>query len=146
MEPAEGQLELAGSGLGVEDGALVRRAGDGKTVGRHALSDIEDVRLVAAWDGTGIAFALAGIALVALPRLMAATGAMAWAFLVLGIVLAFFGLLLARKTLLAIGSVHGEIRYKVLDNAEDASGFVATLRALVAEERGNAGAKWGQPE
>ena len=145
MEPAEDTLELVRSGLRIEGGALVRRAGDGKAVGRHKLEDIEDVRLVPAWDGTGIAFTLAGVALAASPRLMAATSAVAWVLLVLGIVLAFFGLLGARKALLVIGSVHGEIRYKVLDAAEDATGFVATLRALAAEKRQSAGAKWGQP-
>ncbi len=146
MDTAVGTIELARSGLMIEDGVLVKRARDGRTVGRHGLEDIEDARLVAAWDGMGIAFLMAGAALAASPRLVALSGAVAWVIFILGIALAFFGLIGARKTLLVVGSVHGEIRYGILDNVEDASGFVATLRALIAEERAAEPSKWGQPE
>ena len=64
----------------------------------------------------------------------------------IGIAVGFFGLIGARKTLLVIASAHGTIRYRILDDAEDASGFAATLRALIAEEKGAPPSKWGQPE
>ena len=146
MDKAEGTIELAKSGLRIKDGELVKCARDGKTVGRHGLDDIKDVRLVAGWDGLALAYLLAGIALAASGSLLMPSGAAALIFLTLGIVLAFLGLMGVRKTLLVIGSVHGEIRYKIRDDAEDASGFAATLRALIADARAPEPSKWGQPE
>lgn len=146
MDPTEGALELARSGLKIEDGMLVKCGRDGKAVGRHRLGYIENVHLVAAWDWLGIVFLIVGVALAASAGLVMPPGVVAWIVVVLGILLAFLGLIGSRTHRLLITSRHGDVRYKILDDTGDASGFVATLRALIAEERGAEPSKWGQPE
>jgi len=145
MEPAEDTLELAGSGLRVENGVLVKRAGDGKTIGRHRLGDIEDVRLVATWEPIGVVAVLADIALWGAALLLGLSDMAIATLLLGGAAMGVLGVTLLRAFALVLKLGDAEVRYKVAEDFGDASGFAATLRALVAEERRSAGAKWGQP-
>jgi len=145
MGQAEGAIELAKSGLRIEAGSLLKCAGDGKTVGRHRLEDIDDVRLAAAWEPVGVVALLADIALWGAALVLGLSDMATAALLVGGAAIGLFGVTRLRSFAIVMEVGGAGVWYKVAEDFGDASGFVATLRALVAEERRSAGAKWGQP-
>ncbi|OWK36376.1 hypothetical protein [Fimbriiglobus ruber] len=132
-------LELTKTRLAVEDGELVRRNDAGGVTMRIPLDDIEAIEFRRPFNPfCGVFVALAG-GFAAVGYYVSEYNLLTVFLYISAMLLGLFGLLSAREDTVVVMSRGEPIRISCPDPADEASGFVASLRGLIGgpRSRGN---------
>jgi len=130
----EAWAALAGSGLALEQGMLVRRQ-RGQVVARHKLETIDQVEVRSQRDSGALIFALLSAGGALLAKWLIPGPVLAWSVAIVLALLALLGLAGMQTTVLAIKTRDGDVAYPLSDSADQHQGFLLTLRQLLEERR-----------
>ena len=125
---------LAGSGLSLEQGMLVKRQ-HGQIVARHKLETLDQVEIRSQRDSGALIFALFSAGGALLAKWLISGPVLAWGVAIVLALLALLGLAGMQTSVLAIKTRDGDVAYPLSDSADQHQGFLLTLRQLLEDQR-----------